>query len=57
MAKSVVGIDIGARVIRAAEVVEVTKGRPTLVRYHEVALPADAAARGEVMEIDTVSSA
>jgi type IV pilus assembly protein PilM len=57
MAKSVVGIDIGARVIRAAEVVERAKHRPMLVRYHEVALPADAAARGEVIEIDTVASA
>jgi type IV pilus assembly protein PilM len=57
MAKSVVGIDIGAHAIRAAEVLEPTKLRPTLVRYHEVVLPANAAVRGEVVEIDTVASA
>jgi type IV pilus assembly protein PilM len=57
MAKSVVGIDIGARVIRAAEVLERAKHQPMLLRYHEIALPSEAAVRGEVLEIDTVASA
>jgi type IV pilus assembly protein PilM len=56
MVKSIVGLDIGTAVIRAAEVSDPKKSRPTLLRYHEVALPANAAIRGEVIEVDTIAS-
>ncbi|ASD23180.1 pilus assembly protein PilM [Cryobacterium sp. LW097] len=57
MAKSVVGIDIGSRTLRAVEVVDHEKSKPTVVRYCEVALPAGAVIRGEVNEPNTVASA
>lgn len=57
MAKSIVGLDIGTSVIRAAEVSDPKKARPTLLRYYEVPLPPNSAVRGEVIEIATVASA
>jgi type IV pilus assembly protein PilM len=57
MVKSVVGLDIGTSVIRAAEVSDPKKARPTLLRYHEVPLPPNSAVRGEVIEVETVASA
>jgi type IV pilus assembly protein PilM len=57
MSTSYVGVDIGNGVIRAAEVVDVGKGRPQLVRYHSMSVPASAIQRGEVLEKGTVSAA
>jgi len=57
MAKSLVGVDFGSREIRAAEVTDLKKARPTLVRYGEIPLPPSSALRGEVVEVDTVASA
>lgn len=57
MAANVVGVDIGTRSVRAVEVKDADKPRPTLVRFHEVALPPGAVQRGEVVEPHTVSTA
>ncbi|GAA3895805.1 type IV pilus assembly protein PilM [Leifsonia kafniensis] len=57
MATSVVGIDIGSLALRAVEVVDPAKAKPTVVRYREVALPEGAVSRGEVMEPNTVAGA
>lgn len=57
MASTVVGIDIGSSSLRAVEVDLSTKGRPTLVRAHEVPIPDGAVKRGEVVEPHTVASA
>lgn len=57
MAKSIVGVDIGNGAIRAAEVANPHKPRPTLLRYHEIALPEGAVRGGEVIEINTVATA
>ncbi|WP_223691861.1 type IV pilus assembly protein PilM [Leifsonia poae] len=57
MASSVVGIDIGSSSLRAVELIDAAKARPTLVRYAELPLPEGAASRGEVLEPNTVASA
>jgi type IV pilus assembly protein PilM len=57
MATRIVGIDIGSTSVRAVEVEGATKARPTVVRSHEVPLPAGAAKSGEVLETHTVASA
>lgn len=57
MASSVVGIDIGSSVLRAVEVSDHTSARPTLVRYHQIELPAGAVTSGEVLEPNTVAAA
>ena len=57
MGKSIVGIDISANGLRAVELMDATKSRPTLVRHHEVSLPAGAVSRGEVLEPRTVATA
>jgi type IV pilus assembly protein PilM len=57
MANRIVGIDIGRDSVRAVEVDGANKPRPTIVRYHEVAMPASAARAGEVLETHTVASA
>jgi len=57
MASSVVGIDLGHGVIRAAEVADPGKPRPTLVRYHHLQVPTSAIDRGEVVEKETVAAA
>ncbi len=57
MASSVVGIDIGDDAVRAVEVSDPGKAKPTLVRHHEVRLPAGAVSRGEVLEPNTVGTA
>lgn len=56
MATSIVGLDIGNGVLRAAEVVDGSKGRPTLLRYHSIAIPTSAAHRGEVLERGTIAA-
>lgn len=57
MASTIVGLDIGNGVLRAAEIADAGKPRPTLVRYHSLAVPGAAIQRGEVMEPGTVASA
>lgn len=56
MANSMVGLDIGATGIRAAEVTRTRKGM-ALARYHSIALPPGAVVRGEVMEPHVVTGA
>ncbi|WP_394552999.1 type IV pilus assembly protein PilM [Agromyces sp. MMS24-JH15] len=56
MAHSIVGIDIGSRSIRAAEISDPAK-RPTLTRWAEEELPAGAVVNGEVQEPTTVAQA
>ncbi|MET1019148.1 MAG: type IV pilus assembly protein PilM [Microterricola sp.] len=57
MAKNIVGLDIGSAGLRAVELADATKARPTVVRYHEIELPAGAISRGEVVEPHTVAGA
>ena len=57
MAKTIVGVDISATWIRAVELTDATKDRPTMIRHHEVALPVGAVTRGEVVETRTVATA
>ncbi|NEM91204.1 type IV pilus assembly protein PilM [Galbitalea soli] len=57
MAKNIVGIDISNSGIRAVEVSDATKARPSVVRYKSVPLPEGAVSRGEVLEPSTVSTA
>jgi len=57
MGKTIVGVDISASGIRAAELDGAIKARPVLVRYHAVALPAGAVNKGEVVEARTVATA
>ncbi|MBY0175670.1 type IV pilus assembly protein PilM [Curtobacterium herbarum] len=56
MAKSIVGIDIGANAIRAVEVSDVDKPRPIVLRFAEVETPKDATKQGEVLEANTVAA-
>lgn len=53
---SIVGLDIGTRVIRAVEVQGATKV-PTILRYGEVQLADGAVRDGEVLEVSTVANA
>ena len=57
MASTVVGLDFGHGVIRAAEIADANRPRPTLVRYHDIQVPVSAIDRGEVVEKATVSAA
>lgn len=57
MAKTIVGVDISATGLRAVELAETSKARPTLLRHHMVALPPGAVSRGEVLEPRTVATA
>jgi type IV pilus assembly protein PilM len=56
MGTSIVGVDIGATAIRAAEVSRSRKGA-TLSRYHSIGLPPGAVTRGEVVEPHVVTGA
>lgn len=58
MTKTIVGLDFGHGVIRAAEV-QPERGRhpATLVRYHEVRVPYDSIREGVVVDEDTVVGA
>jgi type IV pilus assembly protein PilM len=53
MAASVVGLDIGHGVLRAAEVSGGSK-KPRLMRYHEITFPSDASREGEIVEQDVL---
>ncbi|MET4780452.1 type IV pilus assembly protein PilM [Glaciihabitans sp. UYNi722] len=57
MAKTIVGVDISANGIRAAELGGALKTKPVLLRYAAVSLPPGAVTRGEVVEPRTVSTA
>lgn len=50
MAKSIIGLHIGARSIKAVELENPDKVSPTLKAFHEVALPEGAARDGEVLD-------
>jgi type IV pilus assembly protein PilM len=50
----VVGLDIGDGVLRAAEVKDPARARPTVVKYHEVAIPHGAVSKGEVIDREAV---
>jgi len=57
MATQIVGVDIGQAMLRAVEIENPAKPRPTVLRYHEVALPEGAVRSGEVVEEQTVATA
>jgi type IV pilus assembly protein PilM len=57
MAKTMVGIDISANGLRGVELANATKGKPTLLRQHAVALPPGAVSKGEVVDAKAVASA
>jgi type IV pilus assembly protein PilM len=56
VANTVVGVDIGSSSLRAVEVSDADKARPTVLRVYEAALPDGAVSRGEVLEANTVAS-
>ena len=56
MANSVVGLDIGHGVLRAAEIVNQAR-KPMLARYFEMPVPIEAVNRGEVVDRDIVQRA
>ncbi|GAA2751386.1 type IV pilus assembly protein PilM [Amnibacterium kyonggiense] len=57
MPNTIVGLDFGHGVIRAAEVSADGKHQPVLHRYHEVQVPVDAIKEGVVTDVDAVVSA
>ncbi len=57
MSAHIVGIDFGSVSVRAVELRNADKPKPTVVSYHEVPLPEGSVRRGEVLEIGTVSAA
>jgi type IV pilus assembly protein PilM len=57
MAKTIVGLDFGADSVRAVELGDASRARPTLLRHHQVALPLGAVSQGEVIEPHTVATA
>lgn len=57
MASTVVGLDFGNGVIRAAELADVESARPTIVKYATIAVAPTALRRGEVVEPGTVTTA
>ncbi|ROP63290.1 type IV pilus assembly protein PilM [Curtobacterium sp. ZW137] len=57
MSKTIVGLDIAGSSIRAVEVADADRARPTIVRFAEVPTPDAAVSRGEVLEPNTVAGA
>jgi type IV pilus assembly protein PilM len=57
MPRTLIGLDLGSGVIRAAEVQPNPKGRPQLHRYAEVAVPASAINEGVVADEEAVVAA
>ncbi|KQO97395.1 type IV pilus assembly protein PilM [Leifsonia sp. Leaf264] len=57
MATSIVGVDFGGGMLRAVELSDADKSRPTIERYNEMPLPEGAIVRGEVVEPNTVATA
>lgn len=56
MARSSIGLDIGTRAVRLAEV-QVSGGRPTLTRFGRMLLPVGAVDHGEVQDPQAVATA
>lgn len=56
MARTLVGLDVGTTAVRAAEV-RLGRGKPSLVRFGQVALPPGAVIAGEVVDVPTVAAA
>jgi len=54
---TIVGLDIGKETIRAVELENAEKARPTVLRFHEVPVPEGAVRSGEVRELHTVTAA
>jgi type IV pilus assembly protein PilM len=54
--RTAIGLDIGTSSVRAAQVT-VSKGRPVLERFGQVALPAGVVRDGEVVDADAVAQA
>ena len=57
MTNRIVGIDISSWGIRAVEMADATKPRPSIVRFASILLPEGAVVRGEVVEPSTVATA
>ena len=57
MGNTIVGVDIGSSTLRAVELQDASKARPTVVRFGEIALPPGSVRGGEVLEPHTVASA
>ncbi|PYY37693.1 pilus assembly protein PilM [Curtobacterium sp. MCJR17_055] len=57
MAKSIVGVDIGAASIRAVEVQDADRAKPVILRFAEVPVPEGSTRQGEVVEPNTVAAA
>ena len=57
MSAHIVGVDIGSASIRAVELKNADKLKPTVVRFHEVPLAESSVRRGEVLERETVATA
>jgi type IV pilus assembly protein PilM len=57
MAKGIVGLDIGRDTLRAVEIENADKAKPTVVRIAHVPIPDGAVRSGEVREINTVVAA
>ena len=56
MGKSIVGVDIGTESVRAVEVMNARSAKPSVVRFHEQALPEGSVKNGEVVEANTVAA-
>jgi type IV pilus assembly protein PilM len=57
MTNKIVGIDISSWGIRAVEMADATKPRPSITRFASILLPEGAVVRGEVVEPSTVATA
>jgi len=57
MPSTIVGIDIGSESVRAVELSDSGRGRPTLHRFHELNIPPGAVVRGEVQQPHTIATA
>jgi type IV pilus assembly protein PilM len=56
MGTTVVGVDIGSSSLRAVELQDADKAKPTVLRFDELALPPGAVRGGEVVEPNTVAT-
>lgn len=56
MGTTVVGLDIGSSSLRAVELQDADKAKPTVLRFDDMALPAGAVHGGEVAEPNTVAT-
>lgn len=56
MSRTVVGVDIGTSSLRAVELQDADKSKPTVLRFEELPLPPGAVRGGEVVEPNTVAT-